>query len=134
MDLKDHEAMQSLKKKTPQTLDDIKHILGFLSYYCSFIEDFSRIAIPVYELLKVKQDASTVQPHQKKTKGPQLSSKTLWIGLVSVKKPLSTSLTVTPTPQSLLTLILAYHSSYTQMHLNRDSVLYFISARMVSSE
>lgn len=75
IDPKDLEAVKSLKTKTPQTVGDVRHLLGFLSYYRSYIQDFSRIAKPIYELLKVKSDMSTVPSHQLKTKGPQLSSR-----------------------------------------------------------
>lgn len=75
IDPRDLEVVQSLKAKTPQTVGDVRRLLGFLSYCCSFIQDFSGITKPLYELLKVKSGLSTVQPHQIKTKGPQLSSK-----------------------------------------------------------
>ena len=54
IDPKDLEAVVSLKTNTPQTVGDIRRILGFLSYYRSYIQDFSRIARPLYELLQVK--------------------------------------------------------------------------------
>lgn len=76
IDPKDLEAVQSLTAKTPRTVGDVRRLLGFLSYYRSYVGDFSRIAQPMYELLKVKPGVSTVQPNQAKTKGPQLSSKT----------------------------------------------------------
>lgn len=75
IDPKDLEAVESLKTKTPQTVGDIRRLLGFLSYYRSYVQDFSRIAKPIYELLKVKPDMPTFPSRQLKTKGPQLSSK-----------------------------------------------------------
>lgn len=71
------EAVQALKTKTPQTVRDVRRLLGFLSYYHSYIQDLSRIAKSVYKLLKVKTYTSAQQSHQPKIKGPQLSSKTL---------------------------------------------------------
>lgn len=76
IDPRDLEAVRSLEEKTPQTVGDVRRLLGFLSYYRSYIQDFSRIVKPVYELLKVTNNVSALQPHQAKTKGPQLSSKT----------------------------------------------------------
>lgn len=82
IDPRDLEAAQSLTAKIPQMVGDVRQLLGFLSYYHSYIQDFSCIAKPLYELLKVKPGLSTVQPHQIKTKGPQLSSKApvAWTG------------------------------------------------------
>ena len=76
IDPKDLEAVQSLKSKTPQTVGDVRRLLGFLSYYRSYIQDFSRIAKPAYELLQVKPNQSPVQPQRGKGKGPQLASRT----------------------------------------------------------
>lgn len=76
IDPKDLEAVCSLKAKIPQTVGDVRQLVGFLSYYRSYIQDFSRIAKPIYELLHVKPGMSLVQPHQAKCQGPQLSSKT----------------------------------------------------------
>lgn len=52
IDPKDLEAVVSLKTKTPQTVGDIRRILGFLSYYRSYIKDFSRVARTLYEVLQ----------------------------------------------------------------------------------
>lgn len=81
IDPRDLEVAQSLKAKTPHTVGDVIRLLGFLSYYRSYSQDFSRIAKPLYELLKVKPGLSTVQLHHTKSKGPQLSSKApvVWI-------------------------------------------------------
>lgn len=54
IDTKDLDAVLSLKDKTPQIVGDMWKHLGFLSYYWSYIQDFSRIPKPVYELLLVK--------------------------------------------------------------------------------
>lgn len=82
IDPKDLEAVQSLRAKTPQTVGDVRRLLGFLSYYRSYIQDFSRIAKPVYELLQAKSDMSQAPSHQRKPKGSQLSSNTpvVWTG------------------------------------------------------
>lgn len=76
IDPKDLDALLSLKIKMPQTVGDIKRIIGFLSYYRSYFQDFSGIAKPLYELLQVKSGMPQVQPHREKTKGPKLSSRT----------------------------------------------------------
>ena len=76
IDPKDLDAILSLKNKTPQTVGDLRRLLGFLGYYRSYIQDFSRIARPLYQLLQGRAGASQVQPARRKTKGQQLASKT----------------------------------------------------------
>ena len=77
LDPKDLEAIQALRRKTPSTVGEVRKLLGFLSYYRTYIQDFSRIARPMYELLQCKTPVTTVpQPRQKRGKGAQLSSRT----------------------------------------------------------
>ncbi|KAF0037936.1 hypothetical protein F2P81_010810 [Scophthalmus maximus] len=77
IDPKDLEAIQVLKDKTLNTVGEVRKLLGFLSYYRTYIQDFSRIAKPMYELLQEKNSAMVMpQPRQKKGKGTQLSTKT----------------------------------------------------------
>lgn len=79
IDPKDLDAVRVLRDKTPSTIGDLRRVLGFLSYYRAYIQDFSRIAKPLYELLQVK---STIvgNPHSKlaagKRRGAQLPSRT----------------------------------------------------------
>lgn len=54
VDPKDLNAVLALKTKTSQTIGDLRQVLGFLSYYCSYIQDFAKIAKP---LLQVKSDS-----------------------------------------------------------------------------
>lgn len=54
VDPKDLEAVRSLTRRIPQTVGDIRRLMGFLSYYRTFIQDFSRVARPLYELLQRK--------------------------------------------------------------------------------
>lgn len=74
MDPKDLEAVRALKNKTPQTVGDVRQLLGFLSYYRTYMQDFSRIAKPLYDLLQSKTDASQPKPTQGKAKCHQQSS------------------------------------------------------------
>ena len=80
VDPKDLDAVRVLRDKTPNTIGDLRRILGFLSYYRAYIQDFSRIAKPLYELLQVKDTVPESQ-HSKlkggKKRGTQLPSKTL---------------------------------------------------------
>ena len=77
MDPKDVEAVLALKNKTPQTVGDVRQLLGFLSYYCTYVQDFSRIAKPLYDLLKSKADASQPKLPRGKAQCHQPSSRTL---------------------------------------------------------
>ncbi len=54
VDPRDLEAVQSLTHKMPQTVGDVRRLLSFLSYYRSSIQDFSRVAKPLYEFLQEK--------------------------------------------------------------------------------
>ncbi|RXN39630.1 Retrovirus-related Pol poly from transposon [Labeo rohita] len=59
IDPKDLDAVRLLASKTPQTVGDVRKLMGFLGYYRSYIQDFSRIAKPIYELLQGKREAAT---------------------------------------------------------------------------
>lgn len=55
IDPKDLDAVLALREKTPNTVGDVRKLLGFLNYYRTYIQDFSRIAKPIYELLQIKR-------------------------------------------------------------------------------
>lgn len=77
IDPKDLEAIHALRSKTPRTVGEVRKLLGFLSYYRTYIQDFSRVAKPMYELLQATHSATVVsQPRTKKGKGAQLPSRT----------------------------------------------------------
>lgn len=78
IDPKDIEAVQHLKGKEPKNVGKVRALLGFLGYYRTFIQDFSRMARPLFQLIESpsepSQRATKVKP--KNTKSGQLSSKT----------------------------------------------------------
>uniref|UniRef100_A0A8C5PXV4 Gypsy retrotransposon integrase-like protein 1 n=1 Tax=Leptobrachium leishanense TaxID=445787 RepID=A0A8C5PXV4_9ANUR len=76
IDPKDLQAVMSLKSHTPHTVGEVRRLLGFLSYYRSFIQDFSGVAKPMYELLQTKPGVAPVESSRRKTKGPQMPSRT----------------------------------------------------------
>ena len=75
-------AMEELKSHEPKNVGDVRKLLGLLGYYHCYIENFSRIAKPIYDLLKTDVSAQNpkVQPSKTKTKKPlkkfQVPSKT----------------------------------------------------------
>ncbi|KAI3364945.1 hypothetical protein L3Q82_000943 [Scortum barcoo] len=71
VDPKDIEAVQALKHKRPQTVGDVRQLLGFLGYYRTYIQDFSHIAKPLYDLLQAKSDTSQSKPTRGRAKYPQ---------------------------------------------------------------
>lgn len=68
MDPADVEAVRALKNRKVETIGDVRRILGFLGYYRRYVQDFSRRAKPLYDLLNSKLD------HRKKKNG-QVSSR-----------------------------------------------------------
>uniref|UniRef100_A0A8C5PSX6 ribonuclease H n=1 Tax=Leptobrachium leishanense TaxID=445787 RepID=A0A8C5PSX6_9ANUR len=55
MDPAEIAPVQKLKEKKPETIGDLRKMLGFLSYYRSYIPNFSRTAKPLYELLSLTE-------------------------------------------------------------------------------
>lgn len=59
----------ALKEKMPRTVGDLRQLLGFLSYYRSFVPSFACKAKPLYDLLappKSKPHDSEPLPEQQK--------------------------------------------------------------------
>ena len=51
LDPEDTAAVHNLAKQKPATVSDVRKLPGFLSYYRQYIQDFSRIAKPLYDLM-----------------------------------------------------------------------------------
>ena len=64
--------MEELRRYEPKNVRDVQKLLDLLGYYCHYIENFSRIAKPIYDLLKadVFGQNPKVQPSKSKTKKP----------------------------------------------------------------
>lgn len=65
MDPADTVAITALNEKSPSTVGELRKILGLLSYYRQYIKDFSRIAKPLYDLLKSLLKEKRVQTRVK---------------------------------------------------------------------
>ena len=55
MDSADVAAVAALKETKPRAVGELHKLLGFISYYCQYIRDFSRLAKALYDLLSVKE-------------------------------------------------------------------------------
>uniref|UniRef100_A0A674MFQ5 Gypsy retrotransposon integrase-like protein 1 n=1 Tax=Takifugu rubripes TaxID=31033 RepID=A0A674MFQ5_TAKRU len=78
IDPEDIEAVQHLKEKEPKNVGEVRALLGFLGYYRTFIQDFSRIARPLFQLIESPSEPSqrATKVKSKNTKSGQLLSKT----------------------------------------------------------
>lgn len=61
IDPADTVAVTALKNKQPSTVGELTAVMGLLSYYRQHIKDFSRIASPLYDLLKGPVEAEIPQ-------------------------------------------------------------------------
>ena len=67
LDSANMEAVTQLKNSKPQTVGDVRKLLGLLGYYCRYIPDFAHTAKPLFDLLKgtkgtATKDSQTLQP------------------------------------------------------------------------
>ena len=70
-------ALFKLRGYVPKTVGEVRHLTGLLGYYRRYIENFSRIAKPIYDLLKIEQPSSLKgKKKDTRSKGNQASSRT----------------------------------------------------------
>ena len=67
MDPSNIDALVALKSTRPKTVGDVRKIVGLLGYYRSYVQDFSRIVKPIYDLLQSKEITDTSNNHRIKT-------------------------------------------------------------------
>ncbi|RXN20532.1 Retrovirus-related Pol poly from transposon [Labeo rohita] len=116
---KDLNAILSLREKSPSTIGEVRRLLGFLSYYRTYIQDFSRIAKPIYDLLQIKSNnAHGVMERSNKTKGKsnQLPSKTPVVWTEEHKNTLGTLIDILTHPP-----VLAYPDFNSPFTLHTDA-------------
>ena len=76
IDPKGIKPILELKKWKPESLGDVHQLLGLLGYFRRYIQDFSRIAKPIYDLTKVDklQSEETTQAQKRDRKHGQAPS------------------------------------------------------------
>ncbi|XP_065068251.1 uncharacterized protein LOC135693652 [Rhopilema esculentum] len=83
-------AILKLRDYTPKTIGEVRHLTGLLGYYRRYIENFSRVAKPIYDLLKVEQPCtSKVKKKDTRGKGGQASSRASIVWLEPHQKALN---------------------------------------------
>ena len=65
-------AVTSLKESQPRTAGEVRKMTGLLSYYRRYIKNFSRVAKPLYDLLKGPDKKGHLSRTRRET-GKQLS-------------------------------------------------------------
>ena len=64
VDSSNDKAVLALKETNPKTVGDVRKLLGLLGYYRKYIQDFSRIAQPLFKLLKAPGAKTSRHPNQ----------------------------------------------------------------------
>jgi hypothetical protein len=68
-----------MKETPPKAVNKVRKLMGFLNYYRRYIENFSRIAKPIYDLVKlVDHDKSDANPKRKYRKQPPPNQQISW--------------------------------------------------------
>lgn len=73
MDPAEIAPVQALKLRTPATVGDLRKIMGFLSYYRTYIPNFSRLARPLYQLIAAPPQSAL--PAETRGKKKRVSTK-----------------------------------------------------------
>ena len=68
-----------MKETPPKTVNEVRKLMGFLNYYRRYIENFSRIAKPIYDLVKLVDDHDTnANPKRKYRNQPPPNQQISW--------------------------------------------------------
>ena len=78
MDDRNIEAVTKLKSFVPNTIGDVRQLLGLVGYHRRHIQDFSQIAKPVSDLLLMKDIDEEKVVKGKKNKGLSSKTKIIW--------------------------------------------------------
>ncbi len=75
MDPAETSAVQALKEKKPSNVGEVRKLFGFLGYYRRYIQDFSRVAKPLYDLLTISQEHREKLDRDTKQRGKKKPAK-----------------------------------------------------------
>ena len=96
-------AINAIKENKPKTVGDVRKILGLLNYYRKYIENFSQLAAPLFDLLQNQEkNTSEIKSRSRLSKqrvtGQPASNKSIsWLPLhLTVLDRLVTLLTSPP--------------------------------------
>ena len=59
----------ALKDSPPKTVNEVRKLMGFLNYYCRYVKNFSRIAKPIYDLVRMTSQPSQEAQQDRTKKG-----------------------------------------------------------------
>ena len=64
----------SLKESSPKTVNEVYKLMGFLNYYHRYIKNFSKIAKPIYDIVKITDHPSEESMREKSRQGKRNAS------------------------------------------------------------
>ena len=68
IDTSNVKAINALRQCNPKTVGEVRRLLGLLNYYRKYVENFSKIASPIFDLLKKLESNKTKAKSFKKNK------------------------------------------------------------------
>ena len=67
-----------LKETSPKTIRDVRKLMGFLNYYRGYIPNFSTIAKPIYDILKLENNSEKLMGKGRRTAEPFPGQPVTW--------------------------------------------------------
>lgn len=76
MDLREYDAVRTPKKREPVCVGDVRRLMGFLGCYRRYIQNFSRKAQLLYNLMKIDTTSSEYKSSKRKKRGSKAGQAT----------------------------------------------------------